>query len=99
MTAVSLWYPSANRDADVFADPFTFDVTPVAEPARGLRRPRGALLPRGQPRPREIRVMFEELLARVADIELLGEPVYNMIGLQGMIMYSLSDLPVRLTPR
>ena len=48
---------------------------------------------------REIRVMFEELLARVDDIELLGDPTYTVIGLQSMIMNSVSVLPVRLTRR
>jgi len=43
--------------------------------------------------------MFEELFARAADIELIGEPVHWVGGLQGMIACSLEDLPVRLTPR
>ena len=45
-----LLYPSANRDEDVFDDPFRFDSRPHAERARGLRV-RHPLLPRRQPGP------------------------------------------------
>ena len=45
-----LLYPSANRDEDVFADPFRFDITPDPERPRRLRL-RHPLLPRCQPRP------------------------------------------------
>ena len=45
-----LLYPSANRDEDVFADPFTLRHHPHAERARRLRL-RHPLLPRQQPRP------------------------------------------------
>ena len=48
---VGLFYGSANYDDDVFDEPYTFDITRVAEPARGLRRPRRALLHRRQPGP------------------------------------------------
>jgi cytochrome P450 len=96
---VCLFYPSGNRDADVFDDPFTFDIRRSPNPhvgfgGHGVHYCLGANLAR-----REIKVMFEELLARVGEIELLGEPVHNVIGLQSMIMSSLSELPVRLTPR
>ena len=43
---VVMWYISANRDENVFDDPFTFDITRTAERARRLRRRRHALLPR-----------------------------------------------------
>ena len=48
---VSIWYISANRDEDVFDDPFTFDILRDAQRARRLRRRRPAPLPRRQPRP------------------------------------------------
>lgn len=96
---VSLWYPSANRDADVFTDPFTFDVTRTPNPHVGYGGPGnhhclGANLAR-----REIRVMFEELLARVGTIEMLSEPVYSVLGIRNMIVSSLRELQVGLTPR
>ena len=47
---VSIWYISANRDEEVFDDPFTFDITRDPERARRLRRRRSAPLPRLEPR-------------------------------------------------
>jgi cholest-4-en-3-one 26-monooxygenase len=96
---VSLWYPSANRDADVFADPFRFDVTRSPNPhigfgGHGVHYCLGANLAR-----REIRVMFEELLARTRDIELLGEPTYRVGHIDIMTPCGVKNLPVRLTPR
>lgn len=96
---VTLWYPSANRDAAVFSDPFTFDLTRSPNPhvgfgGQGAHFCLGAHLAR-----REIRVMFEELLARTSDIELVGEPVYTVLGPHAMIAHSLKDVPVRLARR
>ena len=89
---ISLWYISANRDEDVFADPFSFDVGRDPNPhiAFGGGGPHfclGAQLAR-----LEIRVLFEELVARVPRVEQLGEPDRlrsNFIG-------GIKHLPVRL---
>jgi cytochrome P450 len=96
---VALFYPSANRDAKVFTDPFGFDVTRDPNPhlgfgGHGVHYCLGANLAR-----REIRVMFEELLARTKDIELLGEPTYRVGHVDIMTPCGVSNLPVRLTPR
>ncbi len=96
---VSLWYPSANRDAEVFADPFRFDVTRSPNPhvgfgGHGVHYCLGANLAR-----REIRVMFEELLARTRDIELVGAPTYRIGHIDIMTPCGVENLPVRLTPR
>ena len=48
---VTLWYCSANRDEEKFADPWTLRRRPQPQPARRLRRRRRALLPRRQPGP------------------------------------------------
>jgi cytochrome P450 len=69
-----LFYNSANRDADVFDDPFTFDVRRNPNPHVGFGGPGphfclGAHLAR-----REITVMFRELLQRVPDIHATSEP-------------------------
>jgi cytochrome P450 len=97
--AVSMWFPSANRDAQVFADPFAFDITRENNPhvafgGGGVHYCLGANLAK-----REIKVMFEELTARVADVELLGEPQYSVQGAENHITVSLKRLPVRLKPR
>jgi cholest-4-en-3-one 26-monooxygenase len=94
---VTLWYPSANRDATVFSDPFRFDVTRKPNPhvsfgAPGIHHCLGANLAR-----REIKVMFEELLARVGEIEILGDPLYSVSGIQSPVVLSMKELPVRLS--
>ena len=96
---VALFYPSANRDAKVFADPFRFDVTRDPNPhvgfgGHGAHYCLGANLAR-----REIRVMFEELLSRTKDIELLGMPTYRVGHVDIMTPCGVNNLPVRLTPR
>ncbi|GMU79566.1 MAG: cytochrome P450 [Acidimicrobiia bacterium] len=96
---VSVWYPSANRDAEVFADPYRFDITRTENPhvtfgGGGVHYCLGANLAK-----REIRVMFEELLARAGDIEVLGEPEYAVQGIGNPITLSIRDLHVRLSPR
>jgi cytochrome P450 len=68
---VTLWWASANRDEDVFTDPFRFDIarTPNAHLAFGYRSHfcLGAALAR-----LEIRIMLEELLARFDRFALAG---------------------------
>src|SRR3954471_1217832 len=71
---VVMFYNSANRDERTFADPYKFDVTrtPNEHLGFGAGGPHfclGANLAR-----REIMVMFEELLRRLPDIHITGEP-------------------------
>jgi cholest-4-en-3-one 26-monooxygenase len=88
---ISMWYISANRDEDVWADPFTFDITRDPNPhiAFGGGGPHfclGAQLAR-----MEIHVLFEELATRVPRLEALGPPDRlrsNFIG-------GIKHLPVR----
>jgi cholest-4-en-3-one 26-monooxygenase len=70
---VVLWYASANRDEEAFADPFTFDVarTPNDHVAFGGGGPHfclGANLAR-----MELRLMFTELVTRMPDLRLTGD--------------------------
>ena len=67
---ILLLYPSANRDETVFADPYRFDITRspnahVSFGAFGRHHCLGAPLAR-----LELRVLFEELLARLPDLQL-----------------------------
>jgi len=93
---VTLWYPSGNRDAGFFDDPFRFDIhrKPNEHMSFGGGGPHfclGAHLAR-----REITILFEELLRRTAGIEPAGEPAYSVLGIGNPILQSLGRLPVRL---
>lgn len=69
--ALQLLYVSANRDEDVFADPFRFDIT--RENNKHLAFGHGAHLCVGQHLARmEIRAFFAELLRRLDHLELGG---------------------------
>ena len=48
---VVMWYISANRDEEVFDDPFTFDIDAGPQSPYRLRRRRSPFLPRRQPGP------------------------------------------------
>jgi cholest-4-en-3-one 26-monooxygenase len=87
---VALWYIAANRDEDVFDDPHRFDITrsPNEYVAFGGGGPHfclGANLAK-----LEIRVMFEELLDRLPDLELAG-PVQR---LRSNFINGLKHMPV-----
>ncbi len=86
---VVMFYNSANRDERQFDDPYTFDVmrTPNEHAGFGAGGPHfclGANLAR-----REIKLMFEELLRRVPDIEISGEPDY----LQSAFIHGIKRMP------
>lgn len=94
---VLLLYPSANRDEAVFRDPFRFDVRRDPNPhvAFGGYGPHFCL---GSSLARlELRVMFEELLAQLPDLELADDgplprrPSNFITGIERM--------PVRFAPR
>jgi cytochrome P450 len=94
---VTFWHPSANRDADVFDDPFTFDVgrSPNDHVAFGGGGPHhclGATLAR-----REIRIMFEALLTRFRTLEVTGDPGWAVPGPLVTVVCSLDRLPMHLT--
>ncbi|TDC84381.1 cytochrome P450 [Actinomadura sp. 7K507] len=88
--AVLLSYPSANRDEDVFDDPFGFDVG--RDPNKhlafgfGVHYCLGAALAR-----LEVRAFFEELLPRLGSVELAGPPVNTATTFVG----GLKRLPIR----
>ncbi|GIU90162.1 MAG: linalool 8-monooxygenase [Acidimicrobiia bacterium] len=86
---VVMFYNSANRDERAFDDPYRFDVTrtPNEHVGFGAGGPHfclGANLAR-----REIRVMFEELLHRLPDIEVTGEPAM----LQSAFIHGIKRMP------
>jgi cytochrome P450 len=94
---ITMWYPSANRDEDAFEDPFRFDITRapnnhVAFGGGGAHFCLGANLAR-----REITVLFEELLARTNDIEILAAPTYSGLTIDSPVLGATRELPVRLS--
>lgn len=88
--SVLLSYVSANRDEDVFDDPFRFDVS--REPNKhvafgyGVHFCMGAALAR-----MEVGSFFAELLPRLKSIELAGDPQFVAATFVG----GLKHLPVR----
>jgi len=93
-----LLYPSANRDARVFADPFRLDVTRnpnhhVAFGGPGTHFCLGASLAR-----LELRVMFEELLARMPDLTL-AQPAEQLEYRPSNFIVGLEHMPVEFAPR
>lgn len=93
---ILLLYPSANRDEAVFADPYRFDVgrTPnphVAFGAYGRHHCLGAPLAR-----LELRVIFEEMLRRLSNIELATDAPLSTR--RGTFVLGLDELPVTFTP-
>jgi cytochrome P450 len=94
---VTLWYPSANRDEDVFEDPFRFDIarTPnqhVAFGGGGAHFCLGANLAR-----REIAILFEELLARTSAIEILEPTRFSVLGIYNPILVVPQEIQVRIS--
>jgi cytochrome P450 len=84
-------YPSANRDEDVFEDPFSFRID--RKPNRHIAFGYGPHVCLGQHLAKlEIRVFFEELFARTTDIELAGDPAW----VASNFVSGLKRLPIRL---
>jgi cytochrome P450 len=90
-----LFYAAANRDPQAFADPQVFDLGRDPNPHVGFggHGPHfclGAHLAR-----REIAVTFQELFARLPDLEVAGPPD----RLRSSFVNGLKRLPARLTAR
>ena len=86
----------ANRDSEVFADPFRFDIRPSPNPHLGFGGggPHfclGASLART-----ELQVMIGALLRRVEVIEITGEAIWMSAGPAAAVGVAVQSLPVRL---
>ena len=87
-------YPSANRDEDVFGDPFQFRID--RKPNRHLAFGTGPHVCLGQYLARfELVSFFRELLGRVDHIELAGTPRRT----EGSFVSGVKYLPVRYQMR
>jgi cytochrome P450 len=88
--SVLLSYPSANRDEEVFTDPFAFDAG--RDPNRHLAFGFGAHYCLGAALARiELVALFRELLPRLDTIELAGQPEWTATTFVGGIKH----LPIR----
>jgi cytochrome P450 len=90
---VVMWYVSSGRDESRYGDPDRFDVRRNPEHqafgAGGRHFCLGTALAR-----LELRVLFEETLARYPSMELAGEPTFVL----STFVNQLKTLPVRLGP-
>ena len=87
--SVGLWYPSGNRDEDVFEAPYAFRVD---RREKHIAFGFGAHVCLGQHLARmELAAMYRELLRRVDHFELAGEPQY----MQSIFVGGLKSLPIR----
>jgi cholest-4-en-3-one 26-monooxygenase len=91
---VVIWHISANRDEEVWNDPFVFDITRNPNPhvafgGGGSHFCLGANLAR-----MELKLILTELVTRMPDMQLAGEPqrlLSNFIG-------GIKHMPVKWTP-
>jgi cholest-4-en-3-one 26-monooxygenase len=88
---VALWYPSSNRDEQVYENPDVFDVTRNPEHqafgAGGRHFCLGTALAR-----LELSILIQQTVARFPDIRIVGEPTYVL----SQFANQLATLPVRL---
>lgn len=90
---VVMWFASGNRDEHVFTDPYTIDVTRtnVDHMTFGKGSPHLCL---GNNLARlEIKLMFQELLPRLADIELVGD----VRRVRSNFVNGIKGFPVKIT--
>ena len=87
---VALFYWSGNRDEAVFDDPFSFRIDRASNPqtafGNGVHQCLGLHLAR-----MEIRALFAELLPRLDEIELTGEPRLSVAN----FVSGLKAMPIR----
>ncbi len=88
---VVMFYHSANRDEAVFPDPHTLDITRNPNPhvgfgGGGAHFCLGSNVARAQ-----LRAIFDQLLCRLPDLQVSGEPEY----LPGNFINGIKRLPVR----
>ena len=88
--AVGLFYPSANRDEDVFEDPFRFKIDRIPNPHIGFGVGEHFCLGSHVAR-LELQIAYKHLLPRIEEIELAG-PVSR---LHSQLVGGVKHLPIR----
>jgi len=89
---VVMWYVSSNRDESRYEDPDRFDVQ--RNPDHQAFGAGGRTSSRHRTGALELRVMFEETLARFPQMQLAGKPVMA----ESAFINQLKTLPVTLAP-
>ncbi|MEU2000912.1 cytochrome P450 [Rhodococcus sp. NPDC019627] len=92
---VVIYYPSANRDEDVFDAPYCFDIARTPNPhvafgGSGIHFCLGAHLAR-----LELRILFETMAARIDRVE----PTGPITRLRSNFISGIKKMPVRIHPR
>ena len=92
---VVIYYPSANRDEDVFDAPYRFDIARTPNPhvafgGSGIHFCLGAHLAR-----LELRILFETMAARIDRVE----PTGPITRLRSNFISGIKKMPVRILPR
>jgi cytochrome P450 len=90
---VVMWYPSVNRDEDVFPNADVFDITRTPNDHLAFGIGEHFCLGAGFAR-LELKVLFQELLRRFPDIDLAGPPQ----RLRSTFIGGIKHLPVKFTP-
>lgn len=90
---VVLWYPSANRDEAVFDAPDRFDVGRTPNPHLGFGIGEHFCLGSHLAK-LEMRILFEELLRQMPDVELAAPPR----RLRSNFIHGIKELQIRFTP-
>jgi cytochrome P450 len=90
---VVMFYPSGNRDADVFRDPGTFDLSRDPNPHVGFGGGGAHFCLGNQLAKSMLRALFRELLTRIPEFEA-GEP--ELLGTN--FMRAVKRMPFKFTP-
>lgn len=87
---LAMWYPSGNRDEEVFENPFDFDIERNPNPhlafGFGAHHCLGHLFAK-----MEMRALYTELLTRLDEIEVIGKPE----RVKANFVSGLKALPIR----
>jgi cytochrome P450 len=92
---VVVWFASGNRDDAVFADPYRFDIQRDAREQMAFGKGGPHMCLGNQLARMEIRIMFEELLARVSSVRQTG-PIRRV---RSNFINGIKSFPVAVTRR
>ncbi len=88
-----MWFASGNRDEEVFGDPYAFDVARRGNDHLTFGKGGPHVCLGNQLARTEIRVLFEELIPRLADVRLAGE----VLRVRSNFVNGVKRLPVTVT--